>query len=57
MLRKAVSDRRAPLDKELDVRPAISRLVDAEFERGAGIPVVLCLQTFEKNGWGTRIRT
>ena len=40
-LRKVVSDRRASLDEELDIRPAIRRLVDAEFERGASIPVVL----------------
>ncbi len=39
-LRKVVSDRRASLDEETDIRPAVRRLVEAEFKRGATIPVV-----------------
>ncbi len=39
-LRKVVNDRRASLDEETDVLPALKRLVEAEFERGASIPVV-----------------
>ncbi len=33
-LKKVVSDRRASLDEETDVRPAVETLVKAEFERG-----------------------
>jgi hypothetical protein len=40
-LKKVVSDRRASLDEETEVLPALRRLVEAEFERGAAIPVVL----------------
>src|SRR5216683_2191518 len=39
-LKKVVSDRRASLDDDLDTKPTIRRLVEAEFERGASIPVV-----------------
>ncbi len=39
-MRKVVNDRRASLDEETDVLPAVRRLVEAEFERGASIPVV-----------------
>ncbi len=39
-LRKVVSDRRASLDEETEIKPAIRKLVEAEFERGASIPVV-----------------
>lgn len=39
-LKKVVNDRRASLDTEADVRPATRRLVEEEFRRGAGIPVV-----------------
>jgi hypothetical protein len=35
-----VSDRRASLDEETEIKPAIRKLVEAEFERGASIPVV-----------------
>ena len=35
-----MSDRRASLDEETDVRPEIRRLVNREFERGAAIPLV-----------------
>ncbi len=40
-LKKVVSDRRASLDEETEVLPALRRLVEAEFERSAAIPVVL----------------
>ncbi|MGH6924646.1 MAG: hypothetical protein ACRED5_12990 [Propylenella sp.] len=39
-LKKVVSDRRASLDDETEVRPEIRRLVESEFGRGAAIPVV-----------------
>jgi hypothetical protein len=39
-LKKVVSDRRASLDEELETKPAVRKLVQAEFERGASIPVV-----------------
>ncbi|MCY4614892.1 MAG: DUF499 domain-containing protein [Chloroflexi bacterium] len=38
-LRKVVSDRRASLDEETEVRPAIRRLVEAEFGKGAPVPL------------------
>ena len=38
-LKKVVSDRRASLDEHKDVRPAVAELVQAEFERGATLPV------------------
>ena len=39
-LKKVVSDRRAALDEETEIRPAIRKLVDKEFARGADLPVV-----------------
>jgi hypothetical protein len=39
-IRKAVSDRRASLDEETEIKPALRKLVEAEFRRGASIPVV-----------------
>ena len=39
-LKKVVSVRRASLDEETEIKPAIRKLVEAEFERGASIPVV-----------------
>jgi hypothetical protein len=39
-MKKVVSDRRASLDEETEVKPAIRRLVEDEFRRGASIPVV-----------------
>lgn len=39
-LKKVVNDRRASLDEESEIRPAIETLVKAEFERGRNIPVV-----------------
>ena len=40
-LKKVVSDRRASLDEDTEVRPAMRKLVESEFTRGAGVPVVL----------------
>lgn len=39
-LRKAVNDRRASLDYETEIKPTMRNLVQKEFERGAGIPLV-----------------
>lgn len=39
-IRKVVSDRRAALDEEDEIRPAIRQLVKAGFDRDAGIPRV-----------------
>ena len=39
-LKKVVSDRRAALDEETEIRPAIRKLVEEEFARGANLPVV-----------------
>ena len=39
-LRKVVSDRRASLDEETEIRPAVRKLVEAEFARGATVPLV-----------------
>ncbi|HWP36308.1 MAG TPA: hypothetical protein VNL18_02025 [Gemmatimonadales bacterium] len=39
-IRKAVNDRRASLDEETEVKPAIRKLVEDEFRRGATIPIV-----------------
>ena len=39
-LRKVVSDRRASLDEETEIRPALRKLVEDEFARGATAPVV-----------------
>lgn len=39
-MKKVVSDRRASLDDETEVKPAIRKLVEDEFRRGASIPVV-----------------
>jgi len=38
-MKKVVSDRRASLDEETEVKPAMRKLVEDEFRRGAGIPV------------------
>ena len=38
-LKKVVSDRRASLDEETEIRPAIRRLVEEGFKRGATLPV------------------
>ena len=39
-LKKVVSDRRASLDEEGEIKPAIRKLVEGEFRRGATLPVV-----------------
>lgn len=39
-LKKVVNDRRASLDRETDIVPAMRTLVRKEFERGADIPLV-----------------
>jgi hypothetical protein len=39
-LKKVVSDRRASLDDETEVKPAIRKLVEEEYRRGASISVV-----------------
>lgn len=39
-MKKVVSDRRASLDHETEVKPAIRKLVEDEFRRGASVPVV-----------------
>src|SRR5947207_8978459 len=39
-LKKVVSDRRASLDEETEIKPTIRKLVETEFARGANIPVV-----------------
>ena len=38
-MKKVVSDRRASLDEAIDVMPAMRKLVEEEFRRGASIPV------------------
>ncbi|MGH9333101.1 MAG: DUF499 domain-containing protein, partial [Vicinamibacteria bacterium] len=45
-MKKVVSDRRASLDEETEVKPALRRLVEEEFRRGASIPVM----AFPKDG-------
>ncbi len=40
-LKKVVNDRRASLDEEAEVKPAIRKLVEGEFRRGATLPVVV----------------
>ena len=40
-LKKVVSDRRASLDEEGEVKPAIRKLVEGEFRHGATLPVVV----------------
>jgi hypothetical protein len=39
-LKKVVSDRRASLDEEKEVKPAMRKLVEEEFRRGASVPVI-----------------
>jgi len=39
-MKKVVSDRRASLDEESEIRPAMRMLIQKEFDRGASIPVV-----------------
>ena len=39
-LRKVVSDRRASLDEETEIKPAMRKLVEEEFKRGATLPTI-----------------
>lgn len=39
-MKKVVSDRRASLDEESEIKPAMRLLIQKEFDRGASIPVV-----------------
>ncbi len=39
-LKKVVNDRRASLDEENEIKPAVRKLVKGEFDRGATVPVV-----------------
>lgn len=39
-LKKVVSDRRASLDEEMEIKPTIRKFIEGEFKRGADIPVV-----------------
>ena len=39
-LKKVVSDRRASLDEETEIRPAVRKLVEGEFKPGATLPIV-----------------
>jgi len=39
-MKKVMSDRRASLDEESEVKPAMRMLIQKEFDRGASIPVV-----------------
>ncbi len=39
-IKKVVNDRRASLDEETEIKPAVRRLVEDEFRRGASIPVL-----------------
>ncbi len=39
-LKKVVSDRRASLDEETEIRPALRKLVEGEFKRGATLPCI-----------------
>lgn len=40
-IKKVVNDRRASLDEESEIKPAIHAFIKGEFQRGASIPVVL----------------
>ncbi len=39
-MKKVVSDRRASLDEETEIKPALRRCIEDEFRRGASIPIV-----------------
>ncbi len=39
-LKKVVSDRRASLDEETEIKPAARKLVEGEFRRGTALPIV-----------------
>ncbi len=39
-LKKVVSDRRAALDEDTEIRPAIRKLIEEKFARGANLPII-----------------
>lgn len=39
-LKKVVSDRRASLDEETEIKPAMRKVIEDEFRRGANVPIV-----------------
>jgi hypothetical protein len=39
-MKKVVNDRRASLDEESEIKPALRKLIEEEFRRGASIPIV-----------------
>lgn len=39
-MKKVVSDRRASLDEESEIKPAMRKIIDDEFRRGASTPVI-----------------
>ncbi|MBI2191311.1 MAG: ATP-binding protein [Planctomycetes bacterium] len=39
-MKKVVSDRRASLDEETEIKPAMRKVIEDEFRRGASVPVV-----------------
>ena len=39
-LKKVVNDRRASLDQETEIKPAMRKLVEDEFRRGAAVPII-----------------
>ena len=49
-LKKVVSDRRAALDEETEIRPAVRKLVQEEFARGANLPITF----FPEDGAATQ---
>lgn len=38
-LKKVMNDRRASLDEDIDIKPAIKKLVQAEFDKGRTMPI------------------
>lgn len=40
-MKKVVSDRRASLDEETEIKPAMCKVIEDEFRRGASVPIVL----------------
>lgn len=40
-MKKVVNDRRASLDEETEIKPAMRKLVETEFRRGASVPIAL----------------
>ena len=45
-MKKVVSDRRASLDEDTDIKPAVRKLVEEQFRKGAAIPIT----AFPKDG-------